>query len=358
MKLVIFDLDQTLVDFITIHDETTLELFRRFFGVDARLTDIDFAGRSLADNFGELARRKNVPADKFSEKLPELLDNYERIFAEKMPQDASRYILPGVKELLIELDKTDNFIVLYTGDSSGTVDTVFQATGLGKYFRFSQYGTEVKTRTEMARKAIEKAAALTRRKFSGKDIVIIGDSVRDIDCGKEFNALTIAVATGFHSAEELAAHKPDYLFKSLKDYRKVLKAISGTSKWVSLVDIIRMIVFVLIALILGLFGASLLFSDLGPGETMTRRLIMAVVFFFLSGLVVSYFTPKFWLLGGLVSWGGALLGFGGLLRGPTTETVIYLLPSIAPAFIGGYLGGVVGRRQLLGKLVRRLFRRG
>jgi len=40
-------------------------------------------------------------------------------------------------------------------------------------------------------------------------------------------ALTIAVATGFHTAGELAACQPDYLFKSLRDYRKVIKAIGG-----------------------------------------------------------------------------------------------------------------------------------
>jgi len=55
--------------------------------------------------------------------------------------------------------------------------------------------------------------------------VIIGDSLRDIDCGKQLQALTIAVATGFNSEEELSKRKPDYLFKSLKEYRKVLEAI-------------------------------------------------------------------------------------------------------------------------------------
>ncbi len=38
MKLVIFDLDQTLVDFISMHDEVTQKLFRKFFDVDARFT--------------------------------------------------------------------------------------------------------------------------------------------------------------------------------------------------------------------------------------------------------------------------------------------------------------------------------
>jgi phosphoglycolate phosphatase len=55
--------------------------------------------------------------------------------------------------------------------------------------------------------------------------VIIGDSIRDVECGRLFGALTIAVATGFHSKEELLKAEPDYPFDNLKNYRKVLKAI-------------------------------------------------------------------------------------------------------------------------------------
>jgi hypothetical protein len=51
--------------------------------------------------------------------------------------------------------------------------------------------------------------------------------VRDVECGKQLNALTIAVATGFHSEEELLSKKPDYLFENLENYWKVLKIIEG-----------------------------------------------------------------------------------------------------------------------------------
>ena len=77
----------------------------------------------------------------------------------------------------------------------------------------------------MARLAVNRAERLTGRKFRGKDVVIIGDSLRDIECGKEISALTIAVATGFHSKEDLEKYKPDYLFDNLKDCKQVLRAI-------------------------------------------------------------------------------------------------------------------------------------
>jgi phosphoglycolate phosphatase len=225
MKLVIFDMDQTLVDFTSIHDRAAQELFKQYFDVDARLTEIDFAGRSMAENFLELARSKGIPEDKIRQNSKVLLNSYETSFSKSIPPRASRYVLPGVKQLLEELLRTGHLVALYTGDSAAIVSQVFKATGLGKYFKFSAYGTEAETRADMARLAVRRAETLTGRKFRGKDVVIVGDSVRDIECGKELKALTIAVATGFHSEEELQKHKPDYLFGNLKDYKQVLKAI-------------------------------------------------------------------------------------------------------------------------------------
>jgi phosphoglycolate phosphatase len=226
MKIIIFDLDQTLVDFISVHNEVTQKLFKKFFNIDAELIEIDFAGKSLNDNFRELARLKNIPEDMFREKSQQLLASYETTFSKSLPTDASKYILPGARELLSELSKTDHIVALYTGDSPRIVHSVFRVTNLGKYFKLCQYGTDVETRADMVRLAVEKAARLTGREFRGQDIVIIGDSTRDIECGKLFSALTIAVATGFHSRVQLSATEPDYLFENLKDYRKVLRAIN------------------------------------------------------------------------------------------------------------------------------------
>jgi beta-phosphoglucomutase-like phosphatase (HAD superfamily) len=75
MKLIIFDLDQTLVDFISVHDEITKRLFKGFFNIDAKLTEIDFAGKNLNDNFRELAR---LPVCKL-ERLQQGLESYRPV---------------------------------------------------------------------------------------------------------------------------------------------------------------------------------------------------------------------------------------------------------------------------------------
>lgn len=225
MKLVILDLDQTLADFINIYDEAMAELFRKSFGVSARLTEIDFAGRALTDSFVRLAKLKGIDESRVTGQSRELLEEFERLFIQSVPEDSSRFVLPGARELLEALSETDNVVALYTGSSRGIVEKVLAATGLSKYFKFCRYGTEVKKRADMVKEAVEWAERLTGRKFRDKDVVVIGDSVRDIEAGEAFNALTIAVATGFHTPEQLASHHPDYLFPSLKDWNKVLRAI-------------------------------------------------------------------------------------------------------------------------------------
>jgi len=229
MKLFIFDLDQTLVDLISVHDAAVQELFKTYFGVGASLHEIDFAGRSLTENFAELARLKGITPNDFAERSKPLLESYEKIFRTKLPHTAAKYILPGVKPLLEELSESGNLVVLYTGDSPSITQRVLKVTGLGRYFKFSVYGTEASSRVQLAQMAIKKAEQLTGARFEGKNVVIVGDSVRDVECGKQLNALTIAVATGFHSEAELLSKKPDYLFKNLADYQKVLEIVGGLS---------------------------------------------------------------------------------------------------------------------------------
>jgi phosphoglycolate phosphatase len=225
-KLVISDLDQTLVDLITIHNEVTRTLFRREFGVDARLTDIDFAGKGLPDNFLELAIQKGISESQFKSKKLELLAKYEELFESMIPVEGEKFVLPGAKDLLSELKLDGHFIVLYTGGSRRIGETVLRITGLDQYFRLCFYATESKNRAEMVQKAIVQAGELAKRVYQGHEVVIIGDSLRDVECGKLFNALTISVTTGFHSRAQLEEKGADFVFASLRDWPAIISVIN------------------------------------------------------------------------------------------------------------------------------------
>lgn len=224
MKLIIFDLDHTLVNFTATHNKTTGELFKKHFSVRASLTEIDFAGRSMNDTFIELSKLKNIPRKKVEKNMSKLIMEYDKYFIKKFPKNPSKHLLPGARKILSEIYRK-NIVVLYSGDSKNIIKKVLNETNLKKYFKFYLSGTEVKVRSEMIGLAIKKAEILTGRKFRNKNIVVIGDSTRDVNAGKKFNALTISVATGFHSKKQLSRLKPDYLFTNMKNYNKILKVI-------------------------------------------------------------------------------------------------------------------------------------
>jgi phosphoglycolate phosphatase-like HAD superfamily hydrolase len=75
--------------------------------------------------------------------------------------------------------------------------------------------------TDYRREVIEKAVA----KAMTARIVIIGDSIHDVEMAKVFNAKSIAAATGSTSREQLKEENPDFLFDDLSDTEKVMKAI-------------------------------------------------------------------------------------------------------------------------------------
>ena len=63
------------------------------------------------------------------------------------------------------------------------------------------------------------------REFAASDIDIIGDTPRDIACGKALGARTIAVATGTWDRHELAKHQPDFVIDDLSNVETIMDTL-------------------------------------------------------------------------------------------------------------------------------------
>ncbi len=225
MKLVIFDMDQTLVQALSVHDAAACRVFRAFFGVDAGFSEVDCTGRSFEENFIQLGQKHGINVDMIKANLPEMLRAYDNAFTDLMPRNATDRILPGVLDLLEAMTRTDSLLVMYTGDSRAVARSVLDSTGLAGYFRKTFHATEALSRADMVRQAIQWGRGKTGAEFLGKDVVVIGDSVRDVQSGRAFGALTIGVSTGTHTMAQLAAENPDYVFRDLSNWQTVLTAI-------------------------------------------------------------------------------------------------------------------------------------
>jgi phosphoglycolate phosphatase len=224
--LIIFDLDQTLVDTIDAHDAATRRLFEEFFGVQASLKEIDFAGKSIDENFLALIGLKHIQAD-FNTLRNELLARYAVLFGWELSRRKDSLVLPGACRLLQVLSEAGHILALYTGDSKQIVSLVFKNSGLGHFFKICLYGTEYETRADMVTRAIERASEIFGRPLSGLETVVIGDSTRDVRAGRQAGTMTVAVGTGYHSKTELTRAGADYYFDNLEDYTIIASLVSS-----------------------------------------------------------------------------------------------------------------------------------
>jgi HAD superfamily hydrolase (TIGR01549 family) len=154
-----------------------------------------------------------VERDEILSKMPETIDMMAKFFEKKKLK-----VLPGVKKILARLSKNKEIILgLATGLADKVAKIIIEKAKLAKYFHVMGFGDDTEYRREIIEKCIEQA--------STPKLVIIGDSIHDVEMAKVFNAKSIAVATGSTSKEMLKDESPDFLFNDLSNTDKVLKAI-------------------------------------------------------------------------------------------------------------------------------------
>jgi phosphoglycolate phosphatase-like HAD superfamily hydrolase len=95
------------------------------------------------------------------------------------------------------------------------------------YFPLTSFGDDCDHRNQIIDRGLEKATWVYGLAREAIELVTVGDAPMDIVAGRNFSARTIAVTTGFYSAEELKQHNPDFIFPNLVDTQAVLTAISA-----------------------------------------------------------------------------------------------------------------------------------
>ena len=219
MKLVIFDLDHTLVNIFRLHDRALHHCMKKVFGIKTCFEEVDYTGKKISTSMKELAKLHKVNAS--DKKIKQALKEYTRFFITNMPKSTKHYLLPGAKPLLKKLQKK-HFLVLVTADIKPIAQQIMKRADLNKHFKVKLYSKDAPTRAGLVKKAIRLAK---QKGFKGKQVVVIGDSPRDIAAGKANKAKTIGIATGTHTTAQLKKSGASAMFKNLKS-KKVLRAIN------------------------------------------------------------------------------------------------------------------------------------
>jgi phosphoglycolate phosphatase-like HAD superfamily hydrolase len=135
-------------------------------------------------------------------------------------------VLPGVLELLEKLKRRPHLILaLLTGNVSRGAQLKLEHYGVWHFFEFGAFADDHHDRNQLGPFARTRAQEKHGVEFRGDQIDVIGDTPRDIACGKAFGARTIAIATGSWPRQSLARHQPDFLFDDLANVDEVIQVL-------------------------------------------------------------------------------------------------------------------------------------
>jgi phosphoglycolate phosphatase-like HAD superfamily hydrolase len=161
------------------------------------------------------------------ENITALLDEYLGHLETRMPKHNGR-VLPGMIELLEVLAKREEAVLaLLTGNVVRGAEIKLTHYGVWHHFEFGAFADDHHDRNELGKFARARAIDRHGIEFPPEKIYVIGDTPRDIECGRAIGAKTVAIATGHYSLEELAEHMPDFLFRDFSETERVVECLLG-----------------------------------------------------------------------------------------------------------------------------------
>ncbi len=215
-RLLLFDIDGTLIDSAGAGLQSLKDVLRQQFGVTDDLRGVEVAGKTDIGIVHQILQKQNIAVTE--ENTAAFLERYLELLVVELPLRQGR-LLPGVKELLRLLQgRPQNVLALLTGNLRRGAQLKLMHYGIWDFFEFGAFADDHHDRNELGPFAQKRAREKHAIDFFAADVDVIGDTPHDIACGKAIGARTIAVATGSFSRAQLAAHEPDLI---LDDFGEV-----------------------------------------------------------------------------------------------------------------------------------------
>jgi phosphoglycolate phosphatase len=225
MTLLLFDIDGTLLTTDGVGRRAVERSLSEITGCAVSTHGVTFSGKTDRQILREVLTMVDAEPQWLDGRFADCLAAYEDAMDELL-QPETVTALPGATEVVPRLAQQDAFqLGLLTGNIRRMAYRKVAAIGLDGFFPFGAFGCDEEDRNALPSIATRRALAHASRGFEPHEVVIIGDTPRDVACARAHGAHVVALATGRFSADELAATEPDALLGSLHELEAALEEL-------------------------------------------------------------------------------------------------------------------------------------
>ena len=215
--LLLIDINGTLVERDARTDLPFVEAVERLFGREGVMSGVDTTARSDWDVFLELQDRYGTgSADQawlaFQPLYADRLDAWQKQGIWRPQGDVCSVIPSWFRQ--------GHRLVLLTGEHSLGARAKLEVLGIWHCFATGGFGEDARDRLGIARSALRRAVDLWGEGATG-DVLVIGDTLLDIQTARELGATAVALNSGTQTSERLLQAQPDLLancFSEIDDW--------------------------------------------------------------------------------------------------------------------------------------------
>ena len=219
-----FDIDGTLMRRAGPHHRQALVYgIRKVTGLDTTTDGIPVQGMLDPAILTEMLQRAGAKRALIRRAIPDIERTAERYYLRVCPPLEGKHC-PGVPALLERLARRGYLLALVTGNLTRIGWRKLESAGLGHHFRYGAFGEMAGSRGGLVRWAIREARE--RHALPAQaPVALVGDATSDVIAAHENGIRVIAVRTGITPIEDLQALEPDYLLRTLREFR--LRMVQG-----------------------------------------------------------------------------------------------------------------------------------
>jgi phosphoglycolate phosphatase len=215
--LYLFDIDGTLLLTGGAGSMALDQVFLTHYGIARAMRGVSPGGKTDPLIIAEMFERHlgRAPGE---DEIARVIDAYLPLLRDAVAASTAYRLMPAVHEALDFLAADSAVcLALATGNVRAAAQIKLDRAGLWQRFALGGFGCDSADRGALVARAIERAREHTGVAHERDEIVVVGDTPRDVHAARACGVRVLAVATGSASREELTAEQPDAVFDTLAE---------------------------------------------------------------------------------------------------------------------------------------------